>query len=207
MTIMTSKQRAVGIFPTYESTEAALVELKDRGFSMHNVSVVGRDIHRHHELTGANVSDRLEMVGNLHTDENDSNDSAKAGAAAGSALGGITGLLVGLGAIAIPTIGPIMLAGAAATAIATTISGTVIGAAAGSLAGGLIGLGLPADRADTYSDRISEGHYLVMVEGGESDIMMAQEILHDRKIGDWYTYDVPMGSPRSAVLNTPQNRM
>jgi hypothetical protein len=204
---MTSKQRAVGIFPTYEFAEAALVELKDRGFSMHHVSVVGQDIHRHHELTGANTSDQVEMLGNLHTDENDSKDGAKTGAAAGSTLGGITGLLVGLGAVAIPGIGPVMLAGAAATAIATTISGTVIGAAAGSLAGGLIGLGLPADRADTYSDRISEGHYLVMVEGSESDIMLAQEVLHDRKIQDWYTYGVPNESTKSMKTDVPQLRM
>ncbi len=204
---MISKQRAVGIFPTYELTEAALVELRDRGFSMHNVSVVGRDIHSHQELTGANVSDRLEMVGNLHTDENDANGGAKTGAAAGSTLGGLTGLLVGLGAIAIPTIGPVMLAGAAATAIATTISGTVIGAAAGSLAGGLIGLGLPADRADTYSDRVSEGHYLVMVEGSESDIALAEEVLHDRKVQDWYTYAVPNEAGRSLASSTPQPPM
>lgn len=204
---MTSQQRAVGMFPTYELTEAALVELRDRNFSMNHVSLVGQDIKRHNELTGVNTSDRLETLGNLHTDENDANDAAKTGAAAGSTLGGLTGLLVGLGAIAIPAIGPVMLAGAAATAIATTISGTVIGAAAGSLAGGLIGLGIPSDRADTYSDRIAEGHYLVMVEGTESDIVLAQDVLHGRKIQDWYTYGVPNDAMRSMKTDVAQPRM
>ncbi len=200
-------QRAVGIFPNYELTEAALTELRNRNFSMNHVSVVGQDIHRHRELTGVNTSDRLETLGNLHTDENDSTDAAKTGAAAGSALGGLTGLLVGLGAVAIPGIGPVMLAGAAATAIATTISGTVIGAAAGSLAGGLIGLGVPSDRADIYSDRISEGHYLVMVEGSDLDIALAQEVLHDREIQDWYSYEVPNDLTRSMKTDAPQPRM
>jgi hypothetical protein len=63
-------------------------------------------------------------IGNLDTDENVAKTGAKTGAIAGSAAGGIAGLLVGLGAIAIPGIGPIMLAGAAATAISTTISGS-----------------------------------------------------------------------------------
>lgn len=185
------KQRAAGVFLTYDDAETALIALKNRGFSMNQVSVVGRDIHHHPLMAGSHASNQLESVGNLETDDNESNEGAKAGAVTGSTLGGLTGLLVGLGAVTIPGIGPIMLSGAVATAIATTISGTIIGAAAGSLAGALIGLGLPSDRADIYSDRVSHGHYLVMAEGTESELSLADEVLHEHKIQEWYIYHLP----------------
>ena len=106
---------------------------------------------------------------------------------------GIRGSL-GLGVIALPGVGPVMLAGAAATAIATAISGGVIGAAAGSLVGGLIGLEIPADRAKAYSDRVSQGEYLVVVEGLEADIARAGSIFGKHGVHDWYTYDLSVES-------------
>lgn len=193
------QQRAAGIFPSYEATEIALRELKENGFLMERVSVVGRDINRYTDVTGANTSNRLIDVGNLDSNEKEVAQTAAKGSVAGGAVGGLTGLLVGLGIAAIPGVGPIMLAGAAATAIATTISGTVIGAAAGSLAGGLVGLGIPADRAKIYSDRVSDGDYLVMVEGSEADIDLAKSIFDKHNIYDWYAYDLPSDSVRTTT--------
>jgi hypothetical protein len=188
---MMLKKRAVGTFSNYQTTEVALRELKDRGFLMDQVSVVGRDMDRQAEVTGAHTSNRLAAVGNLDHHDNEAGEVAKKGAVAGGTLGGLTGLLVGLGALAIPGVGPVMLAGAAATAIATTISGGVIGAAAGGLVGGLVGLGIPADRAQVYSDRVSEGDYLVMVEGPEADINLAESVFRKHDIHEWDTYDLP----------------
>ena len=106
-------------------------------------------------------------------------------------MGGGTGLLVGLGTLAIPGIGPILMAGAAATALVTTLAGTAIGAAAGSFVGALVGLGIPEDRAKVYGDRMAEGGYLVMVDGTESEVASAQIILHSKGIQDFGIYDVP----------------
>lgn len=192
-------KRAVGLFTSYEDTEAALCELRDRGFLMDRVSLIGRDVQSHDEVTGVHTSDRIADVGNLHTQGNDTGDAAKTGAVAGTTLGGLTGLLVGLGAVAIPGVGPVMLAGAAATAIASTISGGLIGAAAGSLAGGLVGLGIPNDRAEIYSDRVSNGDYLILVEGSEADISLAESVFRHRGIHEWYAYDLenePVTTPR-----------
>jgi hypothetical protein len=136
------KQFGVGIFPTYEKTHTALVDLKENGFLMDMVFVVGRDIKNQTDTTGANTSNRLVDFGNLDTNENQAGEKAVDGAMAGITLGGFTGLLIGLGAIAIPGVGPIVLAGAAATALVSTISGGAIGGVAGGLAGGLIGLGI-----------------------------------------------------------------
>jgi hypothetical protein len=193
------KQRAVGIFSSYETTEVALLELKDRGFPMDCISVVGHDLNRHVEATGAKTSERINDLDRLQTQGNEAGEGAKDGAIAGGTLGSLTGLLVGLGAVAIPGIGPVMLAGVAATAIATVISGGVIGAATGSLVGGLVGLGIPHDRAKVYTERVARGDYLVMVEGSEADVATAHTIFSHHSIHDWYAYYVSHESAQSAT--------
>jgi uncharacterized protein (TIGR02271 family) len=175
-------QQAIGIFPNRSAAEQALHELRDSNFPMDQVSVVAKDSAHNENIGGVDVSD--------HAD-NKADDGAKVGALSGGALGGLTGLLVGLGTLAIPGVGPIMLAGAAATALATTVAGGAIGAAAGTLLGGLIGMGIPEDRAKIYNDRVSAGEYLVMVTGTNGEIAEAEAILNHRGIQEWGVYDVP----------------
>jgi hypothetical protein len=195
---MMLEQRAIGTFTSYELAENALRKLKQTGFLMNQVSLIGKDINRHAESTGVHTNSTI-AVSDLNAEADETGAATQAGAAAGSALGGVTGLLVGLGAIAIPGVGPIMLAGAAATAIATTISGTAIGAAAGSLAGGLTGMGFSADRAQTYSDHVSEGRYLVMIEGTAADITRAEKAFANHPIHEWHVYDLPSNTLQPVV--------
>ena len=176
------RKRAVGVFPTRREAEHALTELRDSGFPMDRVSVVAKDGDRRDDIAGVETTERI---------GNKADEGAAKGALTGGALGGLTGLLVGLGALAIPGIGPVMLAGATATAIATTLSGTAIGAAAGGLIGALIGLGIPEERARVYNERVSRGEYLVMVEGDQDDIHRAQAILSRGGIQEWGIYDMP----------------
>lgn len=175
-------QRAVGVFKNRQETEHALHELRDASFDMNKVSVITRDTSND-AIAGAGGHDQH--------DGNKADEGAATGAVTGGVLGGITGLLVGLGALAIPGIGPILLAGVEATAIATTLAGTAIGAAAGGLLGALIGLGIPEERARVYNDRVAQGGYLVMVTGTEVDIRRAEAILRDRNIEEWGVYDAP----------------
>ncbi len=196
--VMNHHKRAVGAFPTHQTAETALRELRDSGFPMDRVSVVGQDHDQHGVMAGAEVSDRIsdkaERVGDKAEQvsrETQADEGVKKGAVTGGALGGLTGLLVGLGAVAIPGVGPVMLGGALATALATAISGGAIGAAAGGLGGGLIGLGIPEDRARVYNDRVTKGEYLVMVEGSDAEIDRAESILSHRGIQDWGVYEAP----------------
>ncbi len=176
-------RRAVGVFSNRQDAEIALRELRDSNYPMDRVSVITQDSNRRDNIAGADVRDR--------TEGNKADEGATTGAITGGALGGLTGLLVGLGTLAIPGIGPIMLAGAAATAIATTLAGGAIGAVTGGVLGALIGLGIPEERARVYNDRISRGHYLVVVEGTDDDIARAQAILSRRGIEEWGVYDKP----------------
>jgi hypothetical protein len=184
-------KRAIGSFANYQTAESALIELESSSFMMDRVSLIGRNIDRQTEVTGVNTSENLTELGNTHDHDERAGETAKNGAIAGTAFGGVTGLLVGLGALAIPGVGPVMLAGAAATALATAASGGAIGAAAGSLVGGLVGLGIPDERASVYGDRVAAGNYLVIVEGSAAEIDRAAGIFTHRGIQDWYVTDLP----------------
>jgi hypothetical protein len=204
-------KRAVGVFSTRRDAEIALRELRDANFPMDRVSVITRDGDREDHIAGADV--RSDIRDRDH-DDNKADEGAATGALTGGALGGLTGLLVGLGTLAIPGVGPIMLAGATATAIATTLAGTAIGAAAGSLIGALIGLGIPEEEARGYNDRVSRGDYLIMIEGNDEEISRAAAILGHRGIQDWRVYDVPNAhadtvpaTTAAAVASTPRSAL
>ena len=177
-----SNRRGVGVFSNRRDVEDALHELRDSGFPMDRVSVIAQNPDNKDDIAGTEVQER---VGNK------ADEGATVGALSGGTLGGLTGLLVGLGALAIPGIGPIMLAGSVATALATTLAGAGIGAVAGSLVGGLLGLGIPEERARAYNERVERGHYLVIVDGTNSEIAKAEAILKRRGIEDFDIYDQP----------------
>lgn len=177
--------RAVGVYETRDETERALGALKDSGFDMDWVSVIVRDDEQQPQQDSNREHVETETVGNK------SDDGAATGAATGGALGALTGLLVGLGTLAIPGIGPILLAGAEATALATTLAGTAIGAVAGGLIGALIGWGIPEKEARRYSDRVSRGDYLVIVLGRPEAIRKAESILRHHNVQDFGIYEVP----------------
>jgi hypothetical protein len=96
------------------------------------------------------------------------------GAGTGAAIGGVLGWLVGIGAIAIPGIGPLVAAGPVVAALA----GAGAAGATGGLVGGLIGVGIPEVEAKRYAGRIREGAYLVSVHCDNRDwAKRATEIL------------------------------
>ncbi|MEH1918867.1 histidine kinase [Nostoc sp.] len=186
-------KRAVGVFSHRRDVEHALHELKKVGFDMNRVSVITQDGDKE-DIAGADVSDRV---------GDQSDEGAKVGAATGGALGGLAGLLVGLGTLAIPGIGPIMLAGAAATTLATTLAGAGIGAVAGSLLGALIGLGIPEERAKVYDERVKRGHYLVILDGTEAEILRAEAILNHQGVEEFGIYDHPDATNATTGYVTP----
>ncbi|MGK7951067.1 MAG: DUF2382 domain-containing protein [Xenococcaceae cyanobacterium] len=172
-------KRAAGLYYSRDEAQEAVQELRDAGYDMDKVSVIAKDADK--------------VAGQETTKEigNKADEGAATGAVAGGALGGITGLLVGLGALAIPGIGPILLAGAEATAIATTLAGAGIGAAAGGLVGALIGLGIPEEKAKVYSDRVAKGSFLVMVTGTTAEIARAESIMRRHGVEEFDVYNIP----------------
>lgn len=174
-------KRAVGVFSSRSEAEYALTELRDAGFKMDKVSVIAKDAERKGDIAGVETQ---QGVGNI-------NESAASGAMTGATMGGITGLIVGLGSLAIPGVGPILLAGEVVTTLAAAAAGAGIGAAAGGLLGALTGLGIPEELAQVYNKRISSGDYLVIVDGTEEEIYRAENTLRNRGIQEFAIYNAP----------------
>jgi hypothetical protein len=92
-------------------------------------------------------------------------EGAATGAGSGGLLGGALGWLAGIGALAIPGVGPFIAAGP----IMAALSGAAVGAAVGGVAGGLIGLGIPEFEAKRYEGKVKQGNILLSVHAEDSD--------------------------------------
>jgi uncharacterized membrane protein len=138
-----------GLFDTYQDAERAVNELQHLGITREQISVVARDAVLQERVVGTEDAEA---------------EGAGAGAIGGTAVGGLGGLLVGLSAITIPGLGPVITAGTLITAIGTTLAGAGIGAAAGGLIGALTGAGIPEEDAQIYAESVRRGGILVTAE-------------------------------------------
>jgi hypothetical protein len=101
-------------------------------------------------------------------------EGATVGVTAGGVIGGTLGLLAGIGAIAIPGVGPLIAAGP----IMVALAGLGVGGTVGGVVGALVGMGIPEYEAKRFEGRIKEGGILLSVHCGTSDqITRAKEIL------------------------------
>ena len=166
---------AIGTFSTHEDAEYALRELQDAGFNMDKVSVIAKNSEKADSIGGAAVTTGEQVKG-----------GAAAGAATGAATGGLLGLIGGLGVIALPGVGAVAELG---VVLANTLLGGGIGAAGGGLVGALIGWGVPEDRAKYYDEMLSQGKYVILMEGTQAEISGAEAILKNRRIQDWGVYN------------------
>ena len=139
------RSAVVGLFDRQTDAEAAIKALKAAGFRDEDIGVAMRDRSAQGEL--------IEDTGTQAA------EGATAGAVGGGVVGGAIGLLGGLGALAIPGLGPIFAAGW----LGSTLAGAGIGAAAGGIIGGLVGLGVPENEARHFEEGIKAGGVLVTV--------------------------------------------
>lgn len=94
-------------------------------------------------------------------------------AAIGAGIGGVAGLVLGLGALAIPGVGPFLAAGP----LAAALGGALAGSATGGIIGGLSSIGVPEEYARTYASRIEQGETLVSVRADALSRDMLERVL------------------------------
>jgi len=162
----------VGLFENYMDADRAVSELNARGFGRNEVSVAARDNAVRDRIAGKTGDERAVA------------ESAGAGAIGGATIGGLGGLLVGLGALAIPGIGPVVAAGTLATVLGTTAAGAGIGAAAGGIIGALVGMGIPEDDATFYAEGVKRGGVLVTVQTNDDRASEALNIMRSANAVD-----------------------
>ncbi|MFL5548501.1 MAG: YsnF/AvaK domain-containing protein [Gemmatimonadales bacterium] len=138
----------VGLFHNQADAERAIQRLKERGFAENQIGVAIKDRSKQEDL--------IEGTGTQAA------EGAATGAIGGGVLGGVIGLLAGVGALAIPGVGPIIAGGT----LASTLAGAGIGAAAGGLLGALVGMGVPEEDAKHFDQGFRAGGTLVTVSAG-----------------------------------------
>jgi hypothetical protein len=159
---MALKKTAVfGIYHTRDQAERGVDDLLKANFSHDDVSVLLPD----------NERGTKDFAHEKHTK---APEGATAGVATGGAVGGTLGLLAGIGALAIPGVGPLIAAGP----IMAALAGLGAGGAVGGIIGALVGMGIPEYEAKRYEGRIKEGGVLLSVHCDTSDqIALAKELL------------------------------
>ena len=148
---MSKNNAVIGLVATQAQAETIVDRLKASGFSNDDISVL--------------LPDKSGSKDFAHENNTKAPEGAVAGASAGGTVGGVLGLLAGIGALAIPGLGPFIAAGP----IMAALSGAAAGAAVGGLAGGLIGMGVPEIEAKKYQGKVKNGNILLAVHVDDGD--------------------------------------
>jgi hypothetical protein len=158
---MAGKNTAVfGIYPNRTGVEQAVDAMRQKGFRSTDISVLFPENEGTKDFA--------------HEKNTKAPEGAATGATSGAVIGGTLGWLVGIGALAIPGLGPFIAAGPIMAALAGAGAGGVVG----GLAGALIGMGIPEYEAKRYEGRIKEGGILLSVHSDNSEwTKKAKEIL------------------------------
>lgn len=173
-----SKTATFGIFHSRVSVDSAVESLRRAGFSMSDVSVL--------------MSDKTSTQEFAHEKHTKAPEGAATGASTGAVLGGALGWAVGIGALAIPGVGPLVAAGP----IMAALAGAGIGGTVGGLSGAIIGFGIPEYEAKRYEGAVKDGGTLLSVHCANGDMVKkAKEILKQSGAED-------IASTGEATMNT-----
>ena len=184
---MANKNKSVfGIYASRSAVQNALSALKGAGFQNADVSV----------LLPENLGSK-----EIATEKNTkASEGAATGAGSGALIGGTLGWLVGIGALAIPGLGPFIAAGP----IMAALAGAGVGGAVGGVTGALVGMGVPEYEAKRYEGRLQKGGILISVHCDTSEeIKRGKEILERTGAEDIST----AGEASADAKDTPSKRV
>ncbi|CAN5567506.1 membrane protein [soil metagenome] len=142
-------QSVIGLVKTRPDAESLVVALKETGFADSQISVLFPDKEGSNDFA--------------HDNSTKAPEGAVTGASTGGIIGGAVGLLAGIGALAIPGVGPLIAAGP----IMATLSGLAVGATLGGVAGALVGMGIPEYEAKMFEGKLLEGNILIAAHSAD----------------------------------------
>lgn len=165
---MAGKNMAVfGIYSSREQVEDSIQALRNNGFRTEDISIL--------------FSENEGTKDFAHVKATKAPEGASAGAAGGAVIGGVLGWLAGIGAIAIPGVGPFIAAGP----IMAALAGAGVGGTVGGVTGSLVGMGIPEYEAKRYEGRVRKGGYLLSVHCDDGEwVRKAKEILRQTGADD-----------------------
>jgi len=156
-----------GIYSTRAQAESGVDRLIAAGFRNEDISVL--------------LQDNVGTKDFAHEKDTKAPEGTTTGAVTGGVVGGTLGLLAGIGALAIPGLGPFIAAGP----IMGTLAGVGSGGVVGGIIGALVGMGIPEYEAKRYEGRIKEGGILASVHCDAGDwVSRAKDILKETGASD-----------------------
>jgi hypothetical protein len=193
------------LFENSATAHAAVRSLEAAGFAHDDITYMG------------SATEGEAGHGSTHGTTGHTETGAATGASLGTVVGGGAGLLAGIGALAIPGVGPLVAAGW----LIATITGAGVGAAAGGMLGALTSAGVSEEHAETYSEGVRRGGHLVAVRTDDSRATEAERILEDHgpinmeerrqewRSGGWEPAHEPMRNPEpvSRGIGTPHSTL
>jgi hypothetical protein len=151
-----------GIYQTRDAVESAVREFQTEGFRSTDISIL--------------VPQNLGSKDFAHEKATKAPEGVTAGAGSGAVIGGTLGWLAGIGALAVPGIGPLIAAGP----IVAALAGIGAVGAIGGIAGALIGLGIPEYEAKRYEGRVRKGGILLSVHADNHDWVKKAKVILER---------------------------
>ncbi|MEP0913889.1 hypothetical protein NDI45_23540 [Leptolyngbya sp. GB1-A1] len=169
-------KQAIGVFPNQEKAEQALLELQSVNFPMHQISVVTKNLN-----ATKNLVDKANQLSITRI------EGTKAGAVLGSVGVGLTTLMIGLGVLLVPGVGPAL----ALDSILTAFLGSSVASAAGGLYGAFLGCLDPEKQVKLYKEQVKQGDCLVIIKATETQILSVEPVLRRCSVRSWQVYDLP----------------
>jgi hypothetical protein len=151
---MTQLCTTIALFPDYLQTEAGVHALKQGGFDLRKLSIIGKNYHKEEHVTG--VIDR--------------GDGARYWGRFGALWASLCGVLGGSALLLFPGVGQVVILGPLVNAV-------LVGDSAGALAGALKSLGLPRESVERYDSAIRAGRFAVMAQGSPAEAATARRLL------------------------------
>ncbi len=161
-------QTLVGLYEDFPTAQRVVGELEQAGIRHDDISLVANDKDSRYGAQSNQGDDRGDHAA----------AGAGTGATVGTVIGGGAGLLAGLGALAIPGVGPVVAAGP----LIATITGAGVGAAGGGMLGALAGLGIPEEDAHVYAEGVRRGGALVTVKAPNDRVSEIEAIMEREAI-------------------------
>lgn len=151
----------VAIYKSHAEAEAAVKELKDSGFDLKKLSIVGRDYHTDEQVIGYyNAGDRIKFWGKE-----------------GAFWGGIWGMLFGSAFFIVPGIGPMIIAGPLVSWIIGALEGAAVMGGLSAIGAGLYSLGIPKDSILNYETALKAGKFVLVAHGSAWEVAQAKEVI------------------------------
>jgi hypothetical protein len=171
----------VATFSQHPTAEKAIRELKDEGFDIKKLSIIGREEHSEHVAGFCNTGERIKYWGKH-----------------GAFWGGLFGFLFGVAVLFVPGVGPIVAAGTIVSWIAGALEGAVIGGGLSVLGAALYSVGIPKDSVLKYETSVKEGKFVLIAHGTADEVQKARSVLQAAGADQIDVHRAPTPTTRAA---------